>query len=228
MKSAPIFVFNDETSILVNEVPIHGTIVVVNYFDDGAKLVTKLSNDGITNTTTVGEFLEIEETHWVELGGGGELELLEENNIKGWRLLKRNEDHYGNIGKEAIDLSITDGGYATSGATGERSFATGYNTHSMGNFSFGEGLTTVAEVTLITGPIGGGGIPGGELPEGAYNIYGMPEGSVIYYGMPEGSVIYYGMPEGSVVYHGLPESAIAFHGVPEGQLPDFTIYGEVV
>ena len=233
MKRTGIYIFDDHLSVGINEVPIHGTVVVVSYLDEGSKMVSKLSNVGITNTTTIFDFLELEEDIiWSALGGGGgELELLEENDIEGWRLLKRNEDHYGNIGKDAVDLSITDGGYPNSGATGQRSFASGFNTHSIGNYSFGEGLTTVTEVTLITGPIGGGSIPGGELPEGAYNIYGVPEGSIVYYGVPEGSVVYYGVPEGAVVYHGLPESAIQFHGVPEGQgTPsyDLHVYGEVV
>ena len=221
MKRTGIYIFDDHLSVGINEVPIHGTVVVVSYLDEGSKMVSKLSDVGISNTTTMFDFLELEEDIiWSALGGGGgELELLEENNIEGWRLLKRNEDHYGNIGKDAVDLSLTDGGYPNTGATGERSFAAGFNTHSMGNYSFGEGLTTVATVELVTGPIGGGG-PNPELPEGAYNIYGMPEGAIIYYGVPEGAVVFHGVPEGSITYY----------GVPEGQgttTYDLHIYGEV-
>jgi len=216
MKSTPIFVFNDKHSLLVNEVPIHGAIVVID-FDGATKNITKLSNAGVSASTTIEQFM-LMEANWAFLGKPGELELIEENNIEGWRLYKRDENHYGNIGKDAVDFSITTGGYPTSGATGQRSFASGFNSHSVGSYSFCEGLTDVSSVELITGPIGGGG-PDQELPDGAYNIYGAAEGSLVYYGIPEGAVTYYGVPEGAVTYY----------GVPEGQLPapDLMMYGEV-
>jgi len=204
MKSTPIFVFDDKNSLLVNEVPIHGAIVVID-FNGETKIVTKLGNSGVTASTTIEQFFA-NEANWDYLGKPSELELIEENGIKGWRLYKRNELHYGNIGKDAVDFSITDGGYPNSGATGERSFASGYNTHSVGNYSFGEGLTTLSEVTLITGPIGGGG-PNPELPDGAYNVYGVPEGSYVIYGVPEGAIVFHGVPEGSVTYYGVPEGS---------------------
>jgi len=205
MKSTPIFVFNDKNSLLVNEVPIHGAIVVID-FDGVTKNITKLSNNGVSATTTIEQFLAMED-NWAFLGKPGELELIEENGNEGWRLYKRDELNYGNIGKDAVDFNITDGGYPLSGATGERSFACGVNSHSVGNYSFCEGFTDVSEVELIVGPIGGG--PNPELPDGAYNIYGAAEGSVIYYGVPEGAVTYYGVPEGSIVYHGVPEGTTA-------------------
>jgi hypothetical protein len=181
MKSTPIFVFNDKHSLLVNEVPIHGAIVVID-FDGVTKNITKLSNNGVTSSTTIEQFIAMED-NWAFLGKPGELEHIEENSVEGWRLYKRDENNYGNIGKDAVDFNITDGGFPESGATGERSFASGFNSHAMGKYSFCEGYTNLATVELITGPIGGGEIPG-EIPEGAAVYYGVPEGSTVYYGVP--------------------------------------------
>ena len=193
MKSTPIFVFDNKTSLLISEVPIHGAVVVIDY-DGETKIVTKLSNANLTPTSTIEDFIILED-QWQYLGKPSELELIEENGKEGWRLYKRDENNYGNIGQNAIDFSITTGGYPTSGATGQRSFASGFNSHSIGNYSFCEGLTNVSGVELITGPIGGG--PNQELPAGAYHIYGMPEGAIVYHGVPEGSITYYGVPEGA-------------------------------
>ena len=181
MKSTPIYVFENKNSLLVNEVPIHGAIVVID-FDGVTKNITKLSNNGVSSTTTIEQFLLMED-NWAFLGKPGELELIEENGVEGWRLYKRDENNYGNIGENAVDFTITSSGYPTAGATGESSFSSGYNSHAMGLYSFCEGYTSLSDVELITGPIGGGG-PNAPLPEGAYNIYGVPEGAVVYYGAP--------------------------------------------
>ena len=200
MKRTGMYIFEDHLSKGINEVPLHATVVVINYFDE-TKILTKLSNDGLTSDTPIQEFIEREEL-WKYLGKPSELELIEENGVEGWRLYKRDPLNYGVIGKDAIDLSLTDGGFEASGATGVRSFASGENSHAMGDFSHCEGLTTKHSVELITGPIGGGG----QLPEGAVIYYGRPEGSTVYYGVPEGAVIYYGRPEGYVTYFGATSS----------------------
>jgi hypothetical protein len=203
MKSTPIYVFENKNSLLINEVPIHGAIVVID-FDGVTKNITKLSNNGVTSSTTIEQFIAMED-NWAFLGKPGELELIEENSVEGWRLYKRDENNYGNIGKDAVDFNITDGGFPESGATGERSFAAGFNSHAMGTYSFCEGYTNLATVELITGPIGGGGQ--------------VPEGAVVYYGVPEGAVAYYGVPEGAVAYYGVPEATVEY---------DLNIYGEAV
>jgi len=183
MKNIAISVFNNQDSLSVFEVPIHGIIAIVDYFGE-TKIITKLSNQGITETSTIQQFFELT-NNWKYLGQTSELELIEENGVSGWRLYNRNPNDYGDIGKDAIDFSITDGGYPLSGASGERSFATGFNSHAMGNYSHCEGLTTIDQIDLIVAPVG---------LEGSYTIYGAPEGSYSLHGVPEGSYSLYGVP----------------------------------
>ncbi len=82
----------------------------------------------------------------VELGGGGasELEKIIEGGNTGWRLLGRDPDEYGDIGRNAVDLAINYASGNYMGATGGGSFAFGYDTTASGYGSFASGYTTVA------------------------------------------------------------------------------------
>lgn len=72
------------------------------------------------------------------------LEKLNEGDGNGWRLAGRDANNYGVIGLGATDLSFSNTiGNTTNGATGQYSFATGYQTIASGSQSFavGEGST---------------------------------------------------------------------------------------
>ncbi|WP_299768119.1 tail fiber domain-containing protein [uncultured Dokdonia sp.] len=72
------------------------------------------------------------------------LEDIDEGNGIGWRLKDRDPDNYGNIGENAIDLSITTSPNTNRGATGNRAFAVGVSTIASGDTSFATGSATEA------------------------------------------------------------------------------------
>lgn len=67
-----------------------------------------------------------------------ELKKVSDLGIIGWRL-GSDPDNYGNIGSDAVDLSISDIANDSLGASGTNSFATGYRTKAHGNYSTATG-----------------------------------------------------------------------------------------
>ncbi|GEQ85199.1 hypothetical protein ULMS_07070 [Patiriisocius marinistellae] len=102
------------------------------------------------------------------------LEALDEGNGKGWRLIGHSADNYGNIGKNAVDLSRSSMASSLNGATGNNSFtvgqdtrasalgsiALGFNNEATGNSATAIGLGTKADavgsVAVGTYNTGGG------------------------------------------------------------------------
>ena len=82
-------------------------------------------------------------------GGGSPtgLETIDEGNGDGWRLIGRDPANYGNIGLNAIDLSINTSASTTLGATGESSFSGGQQTTASGERSIAFGFSTHATAT---------------------------------------------------------------------------------
>ncbi|MBT8279143.1 MAG: hypothetical protein KJO41_09080, partial [Bacteroidia bacterium] len=73
------------------------------------------------------------------------LEKIWEGGSPGWRLADTNPDAYGDIGLAATDISISlTSNNSTYGATGNYSFANGYQTTASGSQSMAGGLQTVA------------------------------------------------------------------------------------
>jgi len=90
---------------------------------------------------------------WVENAGGGGtgLEAIDEGNGIGWRLVGKDPDDYGDIGKYAVDFSfddsganILDGGGSNVGATGTGAMAMGNMTRASGDYSIASGYYTTA------------------------------------------------------------------------------------
>jgi len=84
----------------------------------------------------------------------GQLEKITENGKTGYRLRDRNNDLYGDIGSDAIDLSYSNIS-GDLGSIGDYSFATGYNTIALNNSSFvfgkynvGTDTNTILEVGI--------------------------------------------------------------------------------
>jgi hypothetical protein len=69
-----------------------------------------------------------------------------ENSKTGQRLSVSNASNHGDIGTSAVDLSYSDGGSNTIGATGTASTAMGYKTTASGNYS-----TAIGDNTTATG-----------------------------------------------------------------------------
>ncbi|MFD2823936.1 tail fiber domain-containing protein [Lacinutrix iliipiscaria] len=89
------------------------------------------------------------------LGGGSGtnptgLETLNEGNGFGWRLAGINPDNYGNIGENAVDLSISNSNADLYGATGEYAFSSGLTTIASGSYSTAMGAGTVASGNVST------------------------------------------------------------------------------
>ncbi len=84
-------------------------------------------------------------TGWTNLGGtASELEKITESTKVGHRILGRNPVNYGNIGNDAIDLSLSETASSTMGATGINSFAAGFKTTASGIVSTALGAVTTA------------------------------------------------------------------------------------
>lgn len=97
---------------------------------DGLVLATELSTTMIDNAAN--RVLTTKE--WVQANSDAStgLEAIDEGNGVGWRLIGRDSLNYGNIGNNAIDLSLSGAASAVMGATGIRSFAIGINNISSG------------------------------------------------------------------------------------------------
>ncbi|MEM5564284.1 tail fiber domain-containing protein [Psychroserpens sp. AS72] len=73
------------------------------------------------------------------------------DNGSGWRLAGRNPDYYGSVGSNAVDLSLSFTENINGGATGDYSFASGFDTLSselastaMGQFTIASGVVSTA------------------------------------------------------------------------------------
>jgi hypothetical protein len=72
------------------------------------------------------------------------LERITEGAKTGWRLIGRNPANYGDIGNEAVDISISNSSSTTRGSIGNQSFCTGLNNSSSGNRSFSQGTENIS------------------------------------------------------------------------------------
>ena len=72
------------------------------------------------------------------------LEKITEGGNTGWRLVGADPANFGDIGDDAVDLSISNSATATRGATGHYATAVGLNTISSGGASFAGGQVTEA------------------------------------------------------------------------------------
>ena len=79
-----------------------------------------------------------------DLIGGGQLISVTESGNTGFRLKSEDPANHGNIGSNAVDLSIQTQYSSADGATGNNSYAEGFNTTASGNISHSEGDRTIA------------------------------------------------------------------------------------
>jgi len=81
---------------------------------------------------------------YLDTNGASGLEAINEGNGIGWRLIGKNPNNYGNIGGNAIDLSVSNSSSVLLGATGDGALATGIGVEASGNYSFAQGGSTKA------------------------------------------------------------------------------------
>ena len=152
MKHNSIIIFEDESSLGINTVPIASFIAirrVVGKFGAKPILVTKLANilaDGsfeLTALSTIRDFLDQEELyHGFIIDSESQLEkIVSVNGEDAWRLLDRDAINY-SPGDNSIDFSFSN--YPTAGAQGDHSFAIGENTLAKEKYSFTSGVYTKA------------------------------------------------------------------------------------
>ncbi len=89
--------------------------------------------------------------------GGSGLQRITEGSQSGWRLIGQDGANRGEIGVEAIDMSISNIVSSIQGATGNYSFAQGYNTiaqgvasHTIGQYNVGTDTNTIHETGIGT------------------------------------------------------------------------------
>ena len=156
MRRNPLYTFSDLDSTGIYNVPMHSTIQISNISEvpgyNKPRTVQLISKTGMSDPMmTIRTFLAnpnwyIDTNESTEIPS--ELEKIEGRNFTtGWRILGRKPEYYGNIGRDAFDFSkslSSDIILNTLGATGDFSFAIGYETTAKGYNSFATGLGTLA------------------------------------------------------------------------------------
>ncbi len=102
---------------------------------NGNILAPQLTIDSTSSLKTL-----ITKEYLDSLNTESELEYIDGINGHGWRLRKRNDIDFGDIGEQAVDFSYSTGPSTTRGATGTSSFATGENVIAGGDYSHAGGL----------------------------------------------------------------------------------------
>ncbi len=150
MRRNPIYVFKDQTSVGIYDVPLESMIQIIDSDGLGTPLFTQITGkSGLGGTSTIGDFLNTA-TNYLNLDRDTLSEL--EKVGSGWRLLGKDPANYVSVGLGAVDLSnsITPGNF---GAKGETSFAVGTGTKAtntdsvaMGTCNVGTSTETIVEV----------------------------------------------------------------------------------
>ena len=139
----PILSFKNLLSTGLEDVPIDSFIHIEDIGLGKSKAIILINNDGIDDTTTIGDFLNLP-AQYSNLDGGSEIEKLTEGTNTGWRLLGKDSSNFGEIGDEAIDFSSSSIESLEFGATGYMSFATGYSVKALGDYTFSGGNNSTA------------------------------------------------------------------------------------
>ncbi len=155
MRRNPLFIFQDLTSIGIYDVPLKSTVHIVDTGNGKPmfiQLVAKISPTSELNEFSTIADLLADPALYIDISSISEtvsqLEAVRENQIDGWRLLGRDPDLYGNIGEGAVDFSLSDSfsgsGSGSGGATGNSSFALGFETLAAENNAIASGYKTTA------------------------------------------------------------------------------------
>jgi hypothetical protein len=179
---------------LVEEAPINGNTYSRK---DGGWVVSSLSADEIIEVETYGDlpnpgspsvlYITLNTGQlWIWNGAYSEvnqsdispLSTITEGTNTGIARTNRNPLNYGNIGANAIDLSVSDVASSTLGATGKNSFATGRNNEALGFYSSAQGNSNKS-LGVSSSTFGGGNTASGsgEMAVGLYGTSYTPTGT---------------------------------------------------
>ncbi|MEZ4796560.1 MAG: tail fiber domain-containing protein [Flavobacteriaceae bacterium] len=127
---------------------ISGNYNTINWGNDAHFLNVKIdSGSGLVDLGTT-QFMAVPYALFAETSGSGGsstgLEIIDEGNGNGWRLIGRDPNYFGLIGEDAVDLSFSNIVNGTFGATGEKSVSMGNLTTASGLFSTAIGSGTTA------------------------------------------------------------------------------------
>ncbi len=145
MKSTPVYVFENESSVGIDIVPISAFVMIREINPKLEPMIlTKVSNNGMSSASTILDFLN-DDTLYDAFKADSELERIDAitTDVPAWRILGRNPINY-NAGDGSIDFSVSTNSMPTKGAQGYRSFAEGENTLASGAYSHAEGFSTTA------------------------------------------------------------------------------------
>jgi len=133
MKRNPLYAFKDGNSIGVFNIPLNSTIHILDDSTDGTgntRFVEIISKTGLNPGSTIAQFLANPDLY-IDLSNENispsQLQKIEVDGKTGWRILGRDPNNYGEIGDQAIDLSLSLDSGSVNGATGYNSFAVGLN-----------------------------------------------------------------------------------------------------
>jgi hypothetical protein len=157
MKRNPLYTFTDLNSKGIDKLPLN-TIMQIIDIDGNSnngvsipKMIQLSNKNNVDELTTVGQFLLMTD-NYLDLSQvsevPSELEKITEGTVTGWRMLGRDQNGYGPIGRGAIDLSKSSNVVIPNppyGAQGENSLASGYKTLAGGFASHAEGIETIAQ-----------------------------------------------------------------------------------
>ena len=156
MKRNPLYAFRDRNSVGIYNIPLHSTVHIINSDGSGLPIFVEIeAKTGLSPTSTIGQFLD-DPSLYINLSqsnaAASELEKITEGplNNTGWALLNRDVNNYGDIGKDAIDLSYNASLSDVRGATGQNSFAAGVGTEASGISATAFGIGTIATQNFST------------------------------------------------------------------------------
>jgi trimeric autotransporter adhesin len=119
-------------------------------YKDGTMYLNKLTAAPTTTTDRIYVLNNKLNYNGAEVGGASQLEKITENSKTGHRILGRDPANYGDIGTDAIDLSLSSYASTTAGATGNSSTAMGNFTTASGQSSTAMGIATTASGNYST------------------------------------------------------------------------------
>ncbi len=147
MNTNPLYIFENGASLGIDLVPIASLIMISEYGSNADPLLlTKIDNSGMTALSTIDDFMANPSLYETFVS---ESELEKIDSIKSqpaWRILGRDSTHHA-AGDGSVDFSYGTGSplLPVTGAKGDYSFAEGLNTVAEGLYTHAEGCETFAE-----------------------------------------------------------------------------------
>jgi hypothetical protein len=117
MRRNPLYVFKNEDTTGVYDVPLHSVIQILETRNGRVLVVEIIGKAGLNPASTIKDLLDRQELYTVlsDGTGGGELAKYIEDNRTGYKLWDAILNDYGPIGDNSIDFSFQDGLFTGTG-----------------------------------------------------------------------------------------------------------------